>query len=114
MALIANHHTGPMAFPRSLEGNVVFAATTINPGECKEIDDDIWKEFKKTPVIQFYLDKGHLSEVQDAGKNVVVGEERTSELVVPDHLQSEEQEAASNVSAKVVRKTKGSISVPVE
>lgn len=115
MALVANHHTAPIGFPRSSAGSIVFQATTILPGHVQEIDNDLWKKYKKTPVIQHYLDKGILTEVKDADATVVVGATRTSDPPIPEHLQDEEQ--ANNVSgqgtvtAKPVRRQGSTVKV---
>lgn len=110
---IANHHRGPIIFPRPKTNGVFTPPVCILPGTVETVDEDLWSTFKNTPQIEHYLKTGILSEVKKGGE-VPVYEDRTSDPPIPDNLQEGEQ--VGKEAKASVRKAKGGkdISVQVE
>lgn len=104
---VANHHKGPIIFPRSVNSEILPSPICIYPGSVEEIDAGVWGSLKSSPQITHYLNAGILSEVRRDG-NVPVYEERTSDPPVPENLQYEEQTGAA-VTASVKRAKRGSV-----
>lgn len=106
--IVANHHTGPIQFPRMYHPNVdgdpakmnlKFDAKTIQPGGCVLVSSLEWAERKKVPAIAYYLDHGHLAVVRREGQ-VDQDIDYTTQLEVPEHLQAD-QDGATTAESKI-------------
>lgn len=114
--LVANQHSGPIILPRVAvqgEQRIQMAPTILHPGTVTLVDGEVWKEHKKLVVIQHYLDKRLLAEVNVSGDVPVMGNTSTDlQDCVPEHLQTaEEQGNISGVTAKVTKTDVGNIKV---
>lgn len=107
VARVANHHRGPIIFPRSVKGDVLKSVICINPGCVEEIDSELWASLKDSPQVAHYVKVGILSEVKKAD-SVPAYEERTSDPEIPEHLQGDEQTGVE-AKAKVKRAKTGTV-----
>lgn len=124
---LANHHTGPIVLPRIYNPNISgdpaqmtarCEATLIASGGFHDMEPAEWELRKKSPALQYYLDKGIMSVVKPS-QGVDIVTDRTIELEIPEHLQADDEGAVSATSAadpsvKVKAKlttTKGSVTL---
>lgn len=104
MVLVANHHTGGITFPRRGPGGVIVAPLRLAPGTTTIVDAAEWEERKKMKVVQYYIEKGLISEISREGK-VSVTDATSTDLEIPNHLMSDEELLVQGDTAKAgVRK----------
>lgn len=109
--LIANHHTAPIALPRKAQGNVSLPAITLPPGRTTPLEGSAWDEYKQQKTVQAYMDHHLLSEVSTEG-DVPVTKTTSTNPVIPEHLQSEEEQGSVAPStASVTKQNPGSVTV---
>lgn len=108
--LVANQHTGGVTFPRKGPGGMVAKPLRLAPGEVTEVDADEWAKYKKMPLVQHYLDAGLLAEAQKKGA-VPVLSQSTSDLPIPEHLQTEEESKGDTAKAGVRREKAGTVTI---
>lgn len=105
---VANQHTGPIIFPRRGGGSALaLPPLVLHPGTITEVPAEEWASRKKNKVVQHYMDRGLLAEVRKApGAPVPILDTTSTELPVPEHLQTEneEQQGASGVARAAVRR----------
>lgn len=104
---VANQHAGPIMFPRRGQGNVTLPPLVLQPGTVTRIPAEEWLFRRQNQVVQNYLDRGLLAEVQKPTRNAEVPTvSRTNpDLVIPEHLSTEEELEGSTGTAKAgVRK----------
>lgn len=104
--LVANQHSGPIILPRVAvqgEQRIQLAPTILHPGTVTPVSREVWEEHKKITVIQHYLDKHLLAEVNRTGAVPVMDATSTDlEDCIPDNLKTEEELGnIEGVSAKV-------------
>lgn len=97
--LVANQHTGHIMFPRKGGDGVSQPPLMLAPGTVTELDKDEWESRKSGKVVQHYLDRGILAEVEKVTSNVPM-DETSTDLPIPENLQSEEIQGA-DATAKV-------------
>lgn len=88
--LVANQHTGGITFPRTDANGLFLPPLRLAPGLVTRIPYEEWQTRKKMKVVQHYLDRGILAEVNKTGP-VPVQDQTTSELPIPEHLQGAEK-----------------------
>ena len=111
---VANHHTAPIYFLRETGlGQVARPPLFLPPGLITEVAREEWDELLKSQSTQNYLDKGLIAVTRAAlDAEVPTKEESSSDLQVPDHLRTDEEEQEGNLTrAKVRRKKPGVIEV---
>lgn len=117
IALVANQHAGPIILPRvAMNGDqrIQLPPVILHPGLVTAVPGDAWNEYKKMVVIQHYLDKRLLVEVQvDQGAVPVIDATSTDlQNAIPENLQTEEELGnIDGVSASVVKTNVGSLKV---
>lgn len=109
--LVANQHTGAIMFPRKGESGVSLSPLILGPGVVTEIDADEWNLRKKNVVVQAYMDRRLIVEVDRRGA-VPVLSQTSSELEIPEHLQTEEEQGAyATASVRSDRTKIGEVSI---
>ena len=108
--IVANHHTGPIVLPRIYEFNES-GDVTKNKALCREriipagetsetkIPRDEWDlRLARGDALRALMDRGFLSIVRRIGE-VDFRTQNVSDLIVPPHLQGEQQVAQSKTPA---------------
>ena len=97
--LVANQHTGGIVFPRKSKEGLYAPPLRLAPGMVTAIPRELWEKYKKMPLVQAYLDKRLLVEVKRAGA-VPVLDAATSDLVIPENLQTDADKGIAKASVK--------------
>jgi len=111
--MIANHHTADFLFPRVSPSGLSIPPMSLPAQMATPVDREIWKEIKKMPVVQHWIDRGLLAEVRSAGQ-VQLLDDTSTDLEVPEHLQEDEIEAETGgiqISAKANRTGLGTVTI---
>ena len=89
--LVANHHSGPLLFPRKGAQGVSPPPLVLNPGRVTPVDFDEWEDRKKNHVVQHWLDKGILSEVSSMLGQIPIMDQTSTDLdaIIPENLKPE-------------------------
>jgi len=102
---VANQHTGGITFPMRGEGGIVVPPLRLAPGQVTRVPADEWEKRKRMVVVQHYLDKRILVEVQHAAGVVVpMTSETSSELLIPENLQTDAEALQGQMASAAVTK----------
>ena len=105
--LVANYHTGGITFPRrSPDNKLLLKPLRLHPGTTTEVDAEEWAKHKKIKTVQLYMDKGLIAEVKRNDADVPMKESTSSDLEIPEHLQTDEEALQGNMLEANVRKAK--------
>lgn len=108
--LVANQHTGAIVFPRKGAQGMLVNPLILPAGQVTLVDAEEWELRKSNRVVQHYLDMKLLAVVNVVSP-VPVLENTSTNLPIPEHLQTEE-ELGQMASAKVRKQQSlGSIDV---
>jgi len=109
--LIANQHQGGVTLPRRGEAGIVAKPLRFAPGTVTQVDAAEWAKYKRMSIVQAYREHGIIAEVHREGP-VHALSEKTSDLIVPEHLQTDaEQVQDAMTSAGLVKANAGTIQV---
>lgn len=108
--LIANQHTGMILLTTKAAMGILAKPIELYPGTVTPIDAVEWAERKKLPVIQYYIDHGLLAEVNSV-RPVPVLEDTSTNLPIPEHLQTIEEQSGQHVAANLRRTKMGGMAV---
>ena len=105
--LVANYHTGGIVFPRrSPDGKILLKPLRLAPGTTTPVDADEWAKHITIKTVQHYMDKGLIAEVKRNDADVPMKESTSSDLEIPEHLQTDEEALQGNMLEANVRKAK--------
>lgn len=103
--LVANYHTGGIVFPRrSPDGKILLKPLRLAPGTTTPVDADEWAKHITIKTVQHYIDKGLIAEVKRNDAEVPMKESTSSDLKIPEHLQTDEETLQGNMLQANVRK----------
>lgn len=110
---VANQHTGGITFPMRGEGGIVVPPLRLAPGQVTRVPADEWEKRKRMLVVQYYLDKRILVEVQQAAGVVVpMTSETSSELIIPENLQTDAEAMQGQMgSAAITKANAGQVTI---
>lgn len=94
--MVANQHTGHIIFPRKGEGGVSVNPLILAPGCVTTLSKEEWELRKAGKVVQYYLDRGLLAEVNRGGTCAM--DETSTDLPIPENLQDNQMQGKDAVA----------------
>lgn len=112
VVFVANQHTGGITFPMRGEGGIVVPPLRLAPGQVTPVPAEEWEKRKRMLVVQHYLDKRILVEVQQGGVVVPMTSETSSELLIPENLQTDAEAMQGQMgSAAITKANAGQVTI---
>jgi hypothetical protein len=76
----------------------------LAPGTTTPVDADEWAKHITIKTVQHYMDKGLIAEVKRNDADVPMKESTSSDLEIPEHLQTDEEALEQGEAKANVRK----------
>lgn len=111
VVFVANQHMGGITFPMRDSSGMVLPPLRLAPGQVTPVPSDEWERRKKMLVIQHYLDKRLLVEVQHRDGAVPILSESSTDLIIPENLQSDDEISNDKARASIRKANAGEVTI---